>query len=154
MSDLTQEPEFLTHLIEQIGAIKVETEYNARIDVIKGKWEIGNLITAEDENFKKFEYGSRVIESIGNRTNISTATLWKCIQFKKQFPNWEEVESKLPEGKNVSWFYITQKVLPALPEDKQRLLTEGTQKPDKEKCEHPYWICGKCHKRKDEVLSN
>lgn len=116
--------------VEDIKALIVEGEFNARWVLIETYHEVGRKILEECE---VNEYPvSKFTEGLSVKIGRNERTLWHAIKFYKKYPD----INKLPEGKNISWNKIVTKYL--------------TAKNEKE-CEHnPIIICSKCRK----VLSN
>lgn len=109
--------EWYQNFIEECRAIIVETGFNARMELIKQKWLLGERVLKEYENFeRKKVYGKEIVQRVAESLKISSRDLWYCIQFTKQYPKLvEELEISLdflPEGKNVSWRKIINKYLP------------------------------------------
>lgn len=97
-------------LVEDCQAIVVERGVNARMEVVEGKWELGQRITQANEEMERKEiYGKRIIENLSNDLGASTTDLWNCVKFYKEIgvEQFNDAIQKLPEGKNVSWYKIT-----------------------------------------------
>jgi len=105
-----QNEAWYTALVEDCHAIVVERGVNARMEVVEGKWELGQRISqANEEMERKKIYGKRIIENLSNDLGASTTDLWNCVKFFKEIgvEQFDEAVPKLPEGKNVSWYKIT-----------------------------------------------
>lgn len=105
-----QNEEWYQGLIEDCRAIIVERSMNAKMEVIEGKWELGQRITEENVKMDRKEiYGKKIIENLSRDLGASTTDLWNCVKFYKQLEVKEfgDVIAKLPEGKNVTWYKIT-----------------------------------------------
>ena len=97
-------------LVDDCQAIVVERGTNARMEVIEGKWELGQRITQANEEMERGKvYGKRIIENLANDLGVSTTDLWNCVKFYKELEveKFDNAVQKLPEGKNVSWYKIT-----------------------------------------------
>ena len=97
-------------LVDDCRAIVVERGTNARMEIVEGKWEMGQRINQENEEMdRKKGYGKRIIENLSNDLGISAVDLWNCVKFYKEIgvEQFEKAIPKLPEGKNVSWYKIT-----------------------------------------------
>lgn len=102
--------EWYQGLVEDCQAIVVERGVNARMEVVEGKWELGQRITQANEEMERKEiYGKRIVENLSNDLGASTTDLWNCVKFYKEIgvEQFDDAVSKLPEGKNVSWYKIT-----------------------------------------------
>jgi len=115
------------HFIEELRAIIVETLFNSRIELIKGKWEIGKLIEENVGNFNRAEiYGEKINEKIAKSLKCSDREIRSCRQFFRVFSekyktkDVETVFPHLPEGKNISWRKIVHKYLPSSKEEQKR----------------------------------
>jgi hypothetical protein len=107
-------------IVEEIKNIKVEFEFTARWSIVDMYHQIGELLVSQpDTDLKEL---SPLVE-------ISERNLYRSVQFYKAYPD----INMLPEGKNVSWHIIANKLLPA-PRTK-----------DETPCIHdPITICSKC----------
>lgn len=138
-----EKQEWFQALIEDLRAILVERTFESNLVRLKMKWEIGDRILQDYDNFQRFGYGERVVETLAEYLNISASHLWKIIQFRKMFPTWGDVEEKLPLGKNISWYQVCQKVLPKTKEEKK---SEDDKKKLQEECPHELLKCKMCGK--------
>jgi len=138
-----EKQEWFQALIEDLRAIIVERTFESNLVRLKMKWEIGDRILRDYENFQRFGYGEKVVETLAEYLNISASHLWKIIQFRKMFPTWKDVEEKLPLGKNISWYQVCQKVLPKTDNEKK---LEQEKKELQEKCPHELLKCKMCGK--------
>lgn len=110
-----------TNLVEEIKNIKVEFEFTARWSVVEMYHHIGELLVSQVTEVSLNELSPLV--------EISGRNLQRAVQFYKAYPD----INLLPEGKNVSWHIIANKLLPA-PRIK-----------DETPCIHdPITICRKC----------
>ena len=109
-------------LLEDIRDIITTKGTEARMTVIETKWLIGKDIVDSLVKLKRFEYGKGIVEQLAKDLKISASGLYKCLQFYKQFPadSFDDVLSKLPEGKNLSWYKITQQYLPDVKTNKKK----------------------------------
>jgi hypothetical protein len=109
-------------LVDEISAIFVEHEFDARWRIIEGHHEVGKLLK---ETSDKYEVGiTELVNRCAVALEVSERKLWYSVKFFDKFPSLE----KLPEGKNTSFSQIRKKYL-----------TEGV-----EKVEERYTICPKC----------
>lgn len=108
------EGEAWEHLVGDCRAIIVERGINARMEVIRGKWEVGKRI-AEDAGYKKFGKGSgKFVQSLADAVGCSESNVYMCVQFYEKFPAGGDAGrlfDELPDGKDVSWHKIAQKYL-------------------------------------------
>ncbi len=148
MNDLVpiQELEWYQTFLEELKAVITETIFNSRIELIKGKWFLGKAITEKKEQFEKVGYGDKIIETLAKDLGVSAVGLWKCVQFYKkfQFKSFEETLNHLPEGKNISWYKITQLYLPKHRSEEEK---EQKLKEKQERCEHSVLVCKFCGKQ-------
>ena len=91
-------------LVGDIHAIIKERTYRARMEIIEGKWDIGDLIL----NFG--EEPTQLIKRLSNDLKCSERELWRCLSFRKQCENLEKLDT--PDGKNLSWNKICNSYLP------------------------------------------
>ncbi|MFH1997650.1 MAG: MT-A70 family methyltransferase [Patescibacteria group bacterium] len=111
-------------LIEDCKSIMIEAVHNSRWDLIKGYYDLGMRILAENHNFEREKiYGNKIVQRVAQSLNLSHRSIFYTIQFVKKYPDID----KLPEGKNISWHKICNKYLPAPKENETEiLLPEGT----------------------------
>ena len=140
--------DWFIQLQEEIKSIQVETIFISRIELLKGKWLIGQVIEDKVGDFKRAEiYGEKINEVLAYGLGVSSRELERCRQFyrKYTFKVWDKALANLPEGKNISW----NKVL--------RLLTNPRQKEIEDKeCKHEKVLikcldCGKVFKEEEFV---
>jgi len=139
-----EEEEWYQAFIEECKAIVVETEFCARLEIIKGKWLLGEVILQANENFERKKiYGSEIVSRVAESLGVSQREVWRCIQFAKKYPKLVKEENELSldpflEGKNISWRKIASKYLPEPASE------------EKEKCSHSeveeisFLKCKKC----------
>jgi len=112
---LSKKEEWLQELVEEIEAIAVETIFNSRTEIIKGKWLIGQSIEETLKDKTKSElYGSKINKILANDLHWSEREIARCRQFYSKYPvkNFNKLLEILPDGKNLSWHKITSNILP------------------------------------------
>ena len=109
-------------LLDDLKTFITERVFRARMEIIEMKHEIGKRILEEELNFKRANYGEKIIEKIANDLEVSRTDLYLCVEFARKYPIIHDVDN-LPEGKNISWTKIKQKYLPEA--------SEKTQEPGK-----------------------
>lgn len=133
---LIENQEWYQELLEECKAIMIEKGFVARMEIIEGKWLLGDRILQEQENFERFGYGDKVVPKMANELNLSESHLWKILQFRRKYSTWSAVEEQLPQGKAISWHHICQKMLPS-----------AKRKVEPTDCSH-YWVrCEKCKQK-------
>jgi len=100
------------HLLSELKDIVVERVYNARIEQIQMKWEIGDTIV---EELKDYHPNTNLIKRLSADIRVSESELYRCIKFREKFVTWDSVIARLPGGKNISWNKIRETILPDLP---------------------------------------
>jgi hypothetical protein len=99
--------EIMESVIDDITATITENVYNSRITLVKMKWLIGNTLRKTQENFN-INISELVLKVAKDNALEGKACgdreLWFCLSFYDAFPadDFDLVENKLPEGKNVS----------------------------------------------------
>jgi hypothetical protein len=120
-------------LREEANGILVETETASRLEILRGKWMLGEAV------FNHLEYvgqekGGRGVESFATRfakdlsadgRRVSPREVRRCVNFYVKYPNLhiapgqslEETEGAfsvipLPGGKTLSWKLISRELLP------------------------------------------
>ena len=128
--DFVQE-DWYHQLKEECEAIITERDFNARMEIVEGKWELGQKITQTHENMdRKKIYGKKIIENLSNDIGVSSSNLFSTVQFYKQFPEetFELATEKFPWGKETSWYKITQKYLGSKKEKEEQKKEEDEYK--------------------------
>lgn len=98
--------EWFQALKDEIESIHTETIFNSRIELLKGKWAIGEAIESEVGKFERAEiYGEKINELLAEGLGISPRELQRCRQFYRKYSekDWDKVVAILPDGKNISW---------------------------------------------------
>ena len=129
MNNKMQLQEWYPHFLEQCNAIIVETISSAREMVLKGKWELGDLLL---QNWEGLGGNTRkVAKDLG--VSPGEVSYWKI--YRDKYPDFEKFMVENPFGKNVSWHKLVHFVLP-----------EGStgKEPEWDNCP----TCGKRWKRK------
>ncbi len=106
--------EWYSSLINDCKAIITERSYQSRMAIIEGKWELGERISKENDNFERSKvYGKHIVETLAKDLGISESGLWFCVQFYQEFKgdSFPNVLEKQTWGKDVSWYKITQEYL-------------------------------------------
>lgn len=100
------------YFIEELEALVIEGEYNARWELLKTYHEVGRLITEKSESFNKSNiYATNIYDVVAEDIKKSKSTVYKAVEFYKKYPNALTDVSSLPEGKNLSWSKLTSKYL-------------------------------------------
>ena len=130
--------DWFVELIGELKAILSEAHFSVSVELIKGKWLLGQRIEEEEKNFQRSGYGKKIVETLAKELDMSEQNLWKCIQFYKKFPQkqFESVVGLLGEGKTPSWHKICLEILPS-----HRGALNAPQ------CVHNNLLCLKCRKR-------
>lgn len=121
-------------IIEQCRAIIVTTITEAREMVLKGKWDLGELLITNWE-----ELGGNATK-LAQDLKVSSGELVYWKKFRETNPDFEKFMVENPWGKNVSWHKVVHLLLP-----------EGStgKEPEFELCP----TCGKKWKQKKETSS-
>lgn len=112
---LIKKTEWFRELVEEIKAIAVETIFNSKLEIIKGKWMIGQSIEEALKDRSKQElYGKGMNKMIASYLHWSEREIARCRQFYNKYPSkdFDALMSKLPGGKNLTWHKITTNLLP------------------------------------------
>lgn len=119
--ELVQEEWFLS-LLDSCHAIIVETIFNSNIELIKGKWLLGQRISEENENFERKKiYGKEIVKKIAEGLGRSQSDIYFCVQFYKKYQakTFSKALENLPEGKKISWNKVVNKYLSDGKKDKK-----------------------------------
>jgi len=96
-------------IVADCRAMVVEKSFNAKMEIIEGKWEIGKRIL-NDEHYKKFAHGSgEFILQLAQDIGISKSDLYDCLKICEMFNKLSDVLETF--DKTVSWYKIRQKYL-------------------------------------------
>jgi len=105
--------EWYQNLVDDCQTILVERGYRARMEIIEGYHELGERIET-DVKFKKWAKGrGEAIKQLADDIKVSNATVYFAIQFYIKWPDVSNAFETFKEGKNISWFMIVKKYLPA-----------------------------------------
>jgi hypothetical protein len=91
-------PDWLKNLIEDLRDILTESVFEMRARVIETKWHIGDRLLQEEGKLTK-----EVVQRVALELKVSERDLQYCLAFRRKFPSLQEMWSRLPEGKNISW---------------------------------------------------
>lgn len=99
----TKRPILLTEdwykaLIEEVGAVVVETMFTAQQTILEGKLQVGKLITEDRPAGMKI---TELVQYLAYDLKISERELWYCVKFHEKIGELE----KLPDfaSKAMSW---------------------------------------------------
>ena len=100
----------LNILIEDVKAIVTERGYNARVEIIHEKWEVGERIATDAEYKKSSKGAGEIINEVSIALEMASSDIYDSIRFFEKFP--ESAESAMESlGKNVSWHNIREEHL-------------------------------------------
>jgi len=127
-------------LVSECQAIITETDFASRVEIIRGKWLLGQAVCQHIE-YVGAEKGGRGIESFATRLSrdlsasgqrVSPREVRRCSQFFQRYPSLalapeqDTTETlarldliEIPGGKNLSWKLISRELLPAQTEVKK-----------------------------------
>lgn len=98
-------------LVSDCKAIVTERLYRSRQEIIEGWHEVGQRI-ATDQNYQKASKGNlKLRQKLAEDIGKSVQSLYFAIQFYEKFPVLSNALETFPEGKNISWYKITNKYL-------------------------------------------
>ena len=113
-----EQEEWYLSLVNDCQAILTEGIWNYRLTLIKVYHLLGKRILEDEDNFTKGGYTlDGMSQCIATSLGKSQRTIEYTIQFVRKYPTLD----LLPEGKNISWFKITQNYLPESRENKIEL---------------------------------
>jgi len=97
--------EWYEALLEELQAIATESVWNSRLELLRGKWLIGQTICQSEGYLKQQGKKGSFIQTISKDINRSQSDIYFCVQFyeKYVFDDFSKALEKLPEGKNCSW---------------------------------------------------
>lgn len=76
--------------------------------IVQAKHTIGKRILEDELKFEKSKYGNKTIKNLAEDLDIRKRELYQCIQFAKEYPDLEKCDNIA----QLSWYYITHKLLP------------------------------------------
>lgn len=118
--EILKQEEWFQYLCEQVQAIAVTKTFNARAEIVEGKWLIGKEIEeAIKEKTKQELYGKKINKMLAQALRLSEREIHRCRQFynKYKLSDFDKVLRELPET-NLTWHDITNKYLLDNPEKK------------------------------------
>lgn len=117
-------------LVDDLKDLITERVWNIRHDRIKMMWDIGDLIVTECEKSGMKNY-SAIVKELEKDVGINFSQLYRAVKFKEKFNTWQTAMDLLPDGKNISWKKICEKILPEIPEAKLGLKSGEREMIDK-----------------------
>jgi len=141
---ILKEEEWYIALLEELKAILTESVFISRIELLRGKWLVGERIV-KDKNYEKIQGqqdSESFIQRVARDLGRSNSDVYACVKFFEKYPatNFSNALEELPEDKNISWHKMVNKYLP----DKTR--REKREK-IQEECKHDgYLKCLGCQK--------
>ncbi len=107
----------LQNLIDAVKAIKSQRGFNARVELINEKWEIGECIASDPEYKKSAQGNGEIIDAVSEALEMSTSDVHYCIQFFTEYP--DGVSTAMEKlGMDASWTKIKEECLGAEKEEK------------------------------------
>lgn len=106
--------QWIDHVAEQCNQLMVESTFTANWTIIVAYHTIGSFLTEESTKHKYPQ--KKLIETVAQKTNKSSRTLYYACAFYKAYPDLDT----LPEGKDVSWHKIVNKYLPVKKKDTKK----------------------------------
>jgi len=101
--------EYFQNIVEDCRAIVVERSFNSRIEIVQGKWEVGQRISVDSDYQKNGKGSGKFIEQLGEEIKLSPSDIYDCIKIYDQYPKLNLLFDKF--GKNISWFKIREELL-------------------------------------------
>ena len=108
-----QNYDWYSQLVDDLQTIIVERGWNARLEVIQAKHEVGGRI-ATDTAYDKFRgtpEGRAIIVQLSEDIKWSAKEIYLCVQFFEKYPQLSHACETLPEGKAISWHKIANNYL-------------------------------------------
>jgi hypothetical protein len=110
--DTLRQEDWYKNFIGELKAKITETEFNIREDYIKLWHGVGKDLSEQTDNFNRSKvYGNAVIKTVAIDMEKSAVAIYKATQFYKMYPDLQGFLED--QGKNISWSFITKKLLPA-----------------------------------------
>lgn len=108
-----RDEQWYLQMVEDLHAIAVETVYRSRMELILGKYQVGERICL-DPKFKKFP-GSKTafLSNLFRDSNLGERDGYYCVNFYETYPNFRTDVQSFQEGKNLTWNKIKQNYLTA-----------------------------------------
>ncbi len=120
-------------LVEECRAIITESVFTSRWALLEGYHLLGKRILEENDNFERSKiYGREIVQRVAGSLGKSSRTINYSVQFAKAYPDIQA----LPEGKNISWHKICNKLLSGKQEQECQHLSQKTIS-----------VCSNCGKR-------
>ena len=113
--EIVKTDEWYILLVESCRLIIAEAIHISRIELIKGKWLVGQVIEVNAGNFKRSEiYGAEINKKVAHDLGVSDREIRRCRQFYRKFPA-EDVDKAVQmfsEEENISWNKVITRFLP------------------------------------------
>jgi hypothetical protein len=111
MNELQQQ--WVDRLIEDLTAIKVERAHNAEMELIQCRYEIGERLLQDHDNFTRDKvYGKKILSRVTESLKMKERTLQRCMQLARKYDTWDKFISEAPMGKAITWRWICNELLP------------------------------------------
>jgi hypothetical protein len=104
-------------LLDDLKDIIVQRIKNSRMEMLQGKWEIGDRIVEEFKKGEEPNYKPLILR-LAPDLQTSASEIYRCVQFRHAFHTWKDALSRMPEGDNISWNKIKTLYLPEAPDHK------------------------------------
>ena len=105
----TLNEEWFQYLIEELQSIVTETVFASNMELLKGKWLVGQTVENHVEKFTRAEiYGTKINSIISKKLDCSETAVKYCRLFYKSYSalDWSTALTSLPEGKAITWHKI------------------------------------------------
>jgi len=114
-----REQDWYSALVDDCQTIIIERGWNARMEVIQAKHEVGERIATDTayDKFRGTSEGRAIIVRLSEDIGWSSKEIYLCIQFFEKYPSLTQACEKLPEGKAISWHKIANNYLTDKPRD-------------------------------------
>jgi len=93
---------WFNQLCDDFKSIIVERGFRSRLEIVEGKWELGERL-ASDKDYKKYAKGSgEVIKELASEIKMSESDIYDCVKFYEKYKG--GVSTGVGNiGKNLSW---------------------------------------------------
>jgi hypothetical protein len=99
-------------ILDECKAVMVERGYNARLEIIASRWEVGQVIAELGSRYQPGQ--GELYRRLSSDLGMGTRELHYSVQFYEKFPAEEfcMIEQNLPDQKATSWHKVKTQLLP------------------------------------------
>lgn len=120
------EEEQVNHLVEEVVAIVAEHRFEAGMELLLMRHQIGKAILAHPLYAKRKKGQGNLLQQVARESRIGERTTRYCVEFAEKWPSFEEFTRSYFDGHKLPiWRDIVKKELPSGKREEQKVETLG-----------------------------